>query len=383
MAYLRHLPKSPFWIAGFNLPDGRRTQRSTKMTDRKGAMKLALQWEQAAADRITEAQARRVLSDIHEQVHGTRLASPSVAEYVEQWLGRKQGETAAATLVAYRYATGHFTAFLGDRAAQPIHYVTPAQVAAWRDRSATKATPRTANNKLKIIRTLFQSAWREGLLADNPAAKVSSLKTKEGTRRPFTLDELKAILRVATPEWRGMVLFGLYTGQRLTDIATMTWANVDTERSEIALTTGKTGRRQVIPIAKPLLAYLNNLPSSDDPVAPLFPSAFAIVSRSGGTSKLSQQFYSLLVDTNLAKARPTDRKSQGIGRDAARERSTISFHSLRHTATSLLKAAGVSESVAREIIGHESAEISRHYTHVEQSAKRKAIGKLPDLTKLK
>lgn len=98
MAYLRRLPKSPFWIAGFTLPDGRRTQRSTKMTDRKKALKLALQWEEAANNRITEAQARRVLSDIHEQIHGTQLSTPTVSEYAAQWLGRKEGETKQITL---------------------------------------------------------------------------------------------------------------------------------------------------------------------------------------------------------------------------------------------------------------------------------------------
>ena len=381
MAYLRHLPRSPFWIAGFNLPDGRRTQRSTKTADRKLATKLAAQWEDAASKRITEAQARRVLSDIHEQIHGERLASPSVTEYVTQWLGRKQGETAAVTLSAYRHAADEFTAFLADKAGQPIHYVTPAQVAAWRDTAASKATPRTANNKLKVVRTLFQSAWREGLLTDNPAAKVSSLKTGEATRRAFTLDELKAILRVASQEWRGMILAGLYTGQRLKDIASLTWANVDTERGEIRLATSKTGRRQVIPIAKPLRAYLDELPAGDNPHAPLFPSAYPLGMRPGGSSPLSQQFHDLLVSAGFAKPRPPERKSTGKGRNTPREQSEISFHSLRHTATSLLKAAGVSESVTRDIIGHESAEVSRHYTHVDEDAKRAAIAKLPDLTK--
>jgi integrase len=380
MAYLRHLPKSPFWIAGFNLPDGRRTQRSTKTADRKLAMKLATQWEDAASKRITEAQARRVLSDIHEQIHGERLASPSVTEYVEQWLGRKQGETAAVTLSAYRHAADEFTAFLADKASQPIHYVTPAQVAAWRDTAAGKATPRTANNKLKVVRTLFQSAWREGLLTDNPAAKVAALKTGEATRRAFTIDELKAILRVASQEWRGMILAGLYTGQRLKDIASLTWANVDLERGEIRLATSKTGRRQVIPIAKPLRVYLDELPAGDNPHAPLFPSAFPLGMRPGGSSPLSQQFHDLLVSAGLAKPRPPERKSTGKGRDTPREHSEISFHSLRHTATSLLKAAGVSESVTRDIIGHESAEISRHYTHVDEDAKRAAIARLPDVT---
>jgi integrase len=381
MAYLRRVPRSPYWIAGFNLPDGRRTQRSTKTADRKLATKLATQWEEAARQRITEAQARRVLSDIHEQVHGSRLAASNVGDYATQWLGRKQGETSPVTLRAYRHAVDEFTAFLGDKATQPIHYVTPAQVAAWRDAAAKKATHRTANNKLKIIRTLFQSAWRDGLLTENPAAKVQTLKNGEASRRPFTLGELKAVLRVASQEWRGMILAGLYTGQRLKDIASLTWANVDTERGEISLSTSKTRRRQIIPIAKPLGAYLDELPASDDPRAPLFPSALPLAQRAGGTSALSTQFHSILASAGLVKARAITHTSTGKGRDAPRERSQISFHSLRHTATSMLKNAGVSEAIARDIVGHESAEISRHYTHIEESAKRKALAKLPDVTK--
>jgi integrase len=379
MAYLRRLPKSPFWIAGFNLPDGRRTQRSTKLTDRKSAMKLALQWEDAAAKRITEAQARRVLSDIHEQIHGTRLASPSVNDFVGQWLGRKQGETREVTHAVYRHAVEEFAAFLGDKATQPIHYVTPAQVAAWRDAAAKKASPRTANNKLKILRTLFQSAWRDGLLADNPAAKVDGLKTAESTRRPFTQSELKALLRAASQDWRGMILAGLYTGQRLKDLAGLTWANVDLEADQIRLTTSKTGRSQVLPIAEPLRNFLDELPAGDDPRAPIFPTLYTLAMRPGGSSPMSQQFYELLVSAGIVPARLKKDKSAGKGRSAPRERSAVSFHSLRHTATSMLKAAGVSESVTRDIVGHESAQISRHYTHVEDSAKREALAKLPNL----
>lgn len=379
MAALRKKNRSPFWFACFSLPDGRRTQRSTKTNNKKLALKLALEWEEAAQRRITEAQARRVLSDIHEEIHGARLATPTVREFVAQWLGRKLGETAAVTLLSYRSAAHDFAAFLGEKADQPIHYVTPAQIASWRDAKAAKATPRTANNKLKVIRTLFQSAWRDGLITDNPAAKVPALKVGEATRRPFTLPELKTILRAASIEWRGMVLAGVYTGQRLKDIASLTWSNVDTERGEIRLSTSKTGRRQIIPIAKPLLSYLEELPAGDNPRAPLFPAAYPLGTRVGGTSVLSQQFHDLLVTAGLAKPRLPKRKSKGIGRDSPRERSEVSFHSLRHTATSLLKAAGVSEAVARDIIGHESAEVSRHYTHVDEASKRTALNKLPDL----
>jgi hypothetical protein len=39
----------------------------------------------------------------------------------------------------------------------------------------------------------------------------------------------------------------------------------------------------------------------------------------------------------------------------------------------------LSEAVARDIIGHESAEVSRHYTHVDEASKRTVLSKLPDL----
>jgi site-specific recombinase XerD len=200
-------------------------------------MKLATQWEDAARRRITEAQARRVLSDIYREIHGQPLDSPTVREYAAQWLGRKQGETAAVTHVTYRHAVNEFRDHLEEKADQPIHNVTPAQIVAWRDAAARKATARTANNKLKVVRVMFRSAWREGLIADDPASKVQSLKTEESTRRPLTLDEVKALLRVASKEWRGMITAGVYTGQRLKDIASLTWANVDLERDEIRRST--------------------------------------------------------------------------------------------------------------------------------------------------
>lgn len=343
---------------------------------------MAIQWEEAASNRITEAQARRVLSDIHHQIHGTRIDSPTVNDYAKQWLGRKAAETRPVTHTVYKQATKEFCEFLGEKADQPIHYVTPAQIVAWRDASAAKATARTANNKLKIVRILFQSAWRDGMIVDNPAAKVDGLRLAQSSRRPFTLSELKSILRVASPEWRGMVLAGVYTGQRLKDVAGLTWSNVDLERGEIRLTTSKTGRSQVLPIAQALRTYLERLPSSDNPRAPIFPSLHPLAMRPGGSSPMSQQFHSILVDAGIAPARQPKDKTSGKGRAAARERAEVSFHSLRHTATSLLKAAGVSEAVTRDIIGHESAAISRHYTHVEDEAKRAALERLPDLTSI-
>jgi hypothetical protein len=47
---------------------------------------------------------------------------------------------------------------------------------------------------------------------------------------------------------------------------------------------------------------------------------------------------------------------------------------------SQVKAAGVSDFIAREIIGHDSAAVSRQYSHLSTEHKRNAMRNLPDVT---
>ena len=89
-------------------------------------------------------------------------------------------------------------------------------------------------------------------------------------------------------------------------------------------------------------------------------------------------FREILVDAGLVQ--PRDYRTTTKGRASAREASEISFHSLRHSAVTLLKASGVSDFMAREVVGHESAAVSREYTHLTTADKRAAMEKLPDVT---
>jgi integrase len=57
------------------------------------------------------------------------------------------------------------------------------------------------------------------------------------------------------------------------------------------------------------------------------------------------------------------------------------FHSLRYNTTSALKNAGVDDSVAMDLVGHETAAVSRNYTRIGDAAKRAGIAKLPDMTR--
>ncbi|MBI5692037.1 MAG: tyrosine-type recombinase/integrase [Verrucomicrobia bacterium] len=382
MAFLRRFPRSPFWFGGYTQPDGRRVQRSTKQTDRKKAQSIADKWEEAAKlaaqRRLGEAQSRRILSEIYATLHGEALPMKTARQFLTEWSSARKADTKPRTHAAYAQIARDFIACLGSRADLDISMLTKADVAKYRDTVRNRTSIATANKSLKYLRVALKAAWADGLTQDNPAAKIPTLKKTDGVeKRAFTLPELKEIFARAEGEWRGLILFGLYTGQRLRDIATTTWANLDLQKQEITLVTQKTGRRVIIPLVASIAEYLQSLPSSDDPHAPVFPRAYSLAIKSNGESRLSQQFHSILVAANLASERK--REKTGLGRSRRRTVSPISFHSLRHTATSLLKNAGVTEAVAMDIIGHDSKAISQSYTHIDEKTKRAALEKLPRL----
>jgi hypothetical protein len=74
----------------------------------------------------------------------------------------------------------------------------------------------------------------------------------------------------------------------------------DLDTGEVAFTTRKTGRRIVLPLVQPLVAYLSALPASDNPNSFIFPNS-ATHKR---TASLSNQFRDILVAAGLVEARP-------------------------------------------------------------------------------
>jgi integrase len=60
-----------------------------------------------------------------------------------------------------------------------------------------------------------------------------------------------------------------------------------------------------------------------------------------------------------------------------RARSSLSFHSLRHSFNSAMANAGVSQEIRQKLTGHASAEVNKLYTHHELEPLRAAIATLP------
>ena len=374
MASLWKRPNSQFWFACWTDSRGRRLKRSTGTPDKKQADKLARQFEDESRRKRTAKQARRVLADIYRELSGEDLPAVTVREFFNAFVERKRPEVSKSTLDYYTSNSRRFLAWLNGRADADIAEITKTEITGYRNHAATSTGPTTTNNTLKAVKTFFAAARKDGYLVDDPAADVDTVRDRsESARRPFTLDELRAVLAVANEEWRSMILFGLYTGQRLGDVASLTWQNLDIARDEIRLTTRKTGRRQVLPLAPPLRSHIATLPAGDDPQAALHPRAAAILLHTGRAGRLSKEFAGLLTAAGLREA------SGGPAEGNARAKYELSFHSLRHTATSLLKTAGIPQSVVMDYIGHDSADVSHGYTHTGREALEKAAAAFPVL----
>jgi integrase len=306
---------------------------------------------------------RQVLSGFLAEHFDEELPAATVADLFSRWLAARRREIAETSFHRYGIATASFLSFLGPRAGRGIESISREDIIGFRDSLAL--SPASANFALKIVRRVFRAARLEGIILRDPAEDVKAVRDRgRRTRRPFTVDELRAVHEIADGEWKSMIKLGLYTGQRLSDLATITWSQVDLPRAEIRLQVRKTGRRLLLPIAAPLHEHLMGLAGADQAGAPIHPRAYAAVNH-GRVSKLSAQFSKLLIAAGVVAA--------GQGKRA------LTFHSLRHTAVSLLKDAGVPDSVVMALVGHASLAMSQRYTHVGMPALAKAAGTLPQI----
>src|SRR4029079_14717048 len=96
------------------------------------------------------------------------------------------------------------------------------------------------------------------------------------------------------------------------------------------------------------------------------------------TGTLSRMFYELMADAGRVPKRDHHQKRDDP-QNARRSRSDITFHALRHTATSLMKNAGISPAIVQEFIGHDSPAMSANYTHIDTETLRTAAESLPDI----
>lgn len=402
MSSIHKVKGKPNWFCAFYNPEGFRRFKTTGTDNANIARTICVNIERASIlareNKLSNEKGLKLIRDTCsaiEETHGKLAANRAhdiLKAYIEEFIKIAGGElesytikgwlnawlagrtdASKATIIAYRSVIDLFLKYLGTRADKPLTTLHSKHIEDFKAQLFKRVAPSTVNKSIKVLKASFNNAVAKRQLEFSPAEHIESIEVDECNRRPFSGDELKKVLKAANTEWRTMILVAFYTGLRLRDCANLTWQNIELHTGIINVMTEKTKRRQVLPIAEPLSRHLQTLAGDN-------PSAYLCSSLHGKKSAwLSGQFYAVMVDAGLAEER--DHQSTGKGRDGKREKRQISFHSLRYNTTSALKSSGVSDSVAMDIVGHETASVSRNYTKIDEEAKRAAINKLPDITK--
>src|SRR5262245_60685025 len=183
--------KSPFWYCAYRLPNGQRTFRSTKLTDRKAADEFCRRLEYASHEskhlRLTETRARELISEIVEHATGEPLRNYTAEDWLHEWLQGKKATKAEGTFLKYENAINGFLASISNRATFNVNQIAPRDVLRFRDAQILDGkNPSTANDQVKIVRMAFNSARKLGYITHNPADAVEMLpENAETAKQPI------------------------------------------------------------------------------------------------------------------------------------------------------------------------------------------------------
>ncbi len=367
------------WYCAYTDHVGKRHFKTTGTTNKKEAEsichRLQATADMARSGRLTSDRARKIIEGAVAEMleaSGEKLENSTVGEFLEDWLVKKEPEISPSTFGSFQAITRNFLEFLGPRKNASMAALRVSDIQDYRAHLAKRFSSGSVNNHLKMLRLALNVAVARNLIDRNPAEFVENLaRDDKHNRRPFTDEELKKLLATAKGDWKTAVACALYSGQRLGDVANLEWGQVDLGREEIALQTQKTNRHVNIPIPIPLLRHLKKLPQGkpDEPVMPDL--------HGKPSGQLSNLFYTLMIEAGLVAPRKDREKVARNGE--RRTASPLSFHCLRHSTTTLLKSAGVPDTIARDILGHDSVAASRGYTHISAETKREALKTIPDL----
>lgn len=267
--------------------------------------------------------------------HGQRSLGALVIEY------RKSGQYQAlkdSTKSAYN---GPLQWLIDNYGGEKIADLSRADVVKIQGRKAKDGLS-AANTVVKVLRLLVGHSIALGWRTTDPTLKIKKLP--EGEHRAWEADEhaaFEARWPVGTPERLGYAL-ALFTGQRRSDVAAMTWGDVDPVKRLVRVVQEKTGTKLAVPLHRDLWATLEAYPRDK----------IALLATTRGGPYTAESLGNLMADAIRAAGLPKDCK----------------LHGLRKSAGVRLAEVGCSTREIMAVLGHRSLSQAEHYTrHVSQA----------------
>ncbi|NQX35477.1 tyrosine-type recombinase/integrase [Herbiconiux sp. VKM Ac-2851] len=211
-------------------------------------------------------------------------------------------------------------------------------------------TRRTERGAFLAFFTFLQD---DGHRVDNPALKLPPVRAPKGTPRPFSSEQITAMLDSgAYRKTRAMILLGYYQGFRVSSIARVHGADIDVRENTIR-TVGKGSKVSTFPLHPVIGELAMSMPRNDW----WFPSQ----QEDGGPIK------SVSVTNVIARA---------VNRAGITD-PKLTPHSLRHAYATDMVEGGVDIRVIQELLGHSSLDTTMIYAGVSTRRKRDGILALP------
>ncbi|MEG2236377.1 MAG: tyrosine-type recombinase/integrase [Akkermansia sp.] len=324
-----------------------------------------------AADKVG-VHAIKVKATIATLANDESKVVPSVKRFLNDYIASREGQLSNGTLVNSKTAIKLFLEHLGRKASMPISSVKRSDVKDFVNEQVKYVRKKTVQKYMTSLSPAFMSALDSEIIDKNPFFRIKvpdSQEFEDTEKEAFTIEEVTLMLQEFPSEWRSMVIFSLYTGgQRLGDMATLTWEQVDVEKGMIILRTTKTKRLMRIPIVAMLAEHIRTLSRDGVYVHPVAARRY----ERNGSANLSEQFRKELEYSGIV---PKLRSASG---SRARTVSPKSFHCLRATAATLLHTSGVDAALACEVVGHDSKRAHQLYIRPDDEQRRAALEKLAD-----
>jgi integrase len=364
---------------------------------------------QIAEEAKRKTDSAHLVERIYEIKTGEQIKTVALVSLPAEWQRiprrRKPSERYAAQC---RSTLVRFVAFVRDQnpKAEEMAHVTRDAARVFMEAELSRGvTAKTWNDTLKLLRATFKYLLPAGSI--NPFSNVPTRETETIFRKPFTPEELKAIVDAAREDdfIRPILVTGMCTAMRRGDCCLLKWKDVDIARRFITVKTAKTGATVSIPIFPMLydelaaLAALRSPGLSRSPDAYVFPeqARMCLENPDGITWRVRKVFAAAGFkdadgegkssgwDPKDAKAlqRQFPQDEEGVDirgeihvdrKEGVRRASVRDFHSFRVTWVTVALTGGVPLELVQKVTGHKTTDIVlKHYFQPGREAFRQAL----------
>jgi integrase len=237
-----------------------------------------------------------------------------------------------------------------------------------RDLIRKELSTTTVHQVLALIRAIFRKSVAWGLYEGQIPTDSIKFPKHDNKRLRFLThneaDRLLESLKEKSPQVYNQSLLALFCGLRFSEIANLTWADIDLPNRIIQIRDAKGGSRQSY-MTEPIIEMLNSLQDSKKHRQNdlIFPDK-----KGNRQAHISRSFWKTV-------------KKLRFNKGVTDKRYNVSFHTLRHSFASWLAIQGTSLYEIKELLGHKSIEMTERYAHLIPSVKQKAVNRLAETYK--